>query len=136
VTTILTHRPRTEPHVGNTLRLCRAIGISHRSLDYWCRTGLIGSRLYEGRGQGNHRDFTHDEVLRLVAMKSLASLFNSGPQSTSGYPLGVKEAVAEISFVHAASSLAITSDDGCTSVAIDLPRLAKTARKVIAQTQS
>ena len=50
-------------------------GITYRQLDYWARTGLVGSSIREASGRGSRRVYSFED---LVALRVVAGLLGAG----------------------------------------------------------
>jgi DNA-binding transcriptional MerR regulator len=51
----------------------RALGVSYRQLDHWCRRGVLGER-FVGPGSGAFRLFTLQDVAKIAAAKRMRDL--------------------------------------------------------------
>src|SRR5438309_11977885 len=59
---------------GSTIVL-KLTGVTYRQLDYWARTGLVGSSIRQAAGRGSRRIYSfHD----LVALRVVARLLDAG----------------------------------------------------------
>lgn len=117
--------------------LCTYLGVSYRTVDNWCRSGILGSRLKEPVGSGQQRTVTEDEVLRMVVICSMASVFRPGTRGGSWvYPRAIKETIPTLTVAKATSRIIFFSDDACTSIDIDLPRLKESAQRILGNAAS
>ena len=55
--------------------VCRIVGITYRQLDYWARTGLVGSSIRQAAGHGSRRVYSFED---LVALRVVARLLDAG----------------------------------------------------------
>lgn len=61
---------------GFGARVAREVtGITYRQLDYWARTGLVGSSIREASGRGSRRVYSFED---LVALRVVAGLLGAG----------------------------------------------------------
>jgi DNA-binding transcriptional MerR regulator len=59
---------------GSTVAL-RLTGVTYRQLDYWARTGLVGSSIRQAAGRGSRRVYSFRD---LVALRVVARLLKAG----------------------------------------------------------
>src|SRR5207302_4969579 len=50
-------------------------GVTYRQLDYWARTGLVGSSIRRAAGHGSRRIYSFED---LVALRVVARLLDAG----------------------------------------------------------
>src|SRR5207245_4501853 len=50
-------------------------GVTYRQLDYWARTGLVGSSIRQAAGHGSRRVYSFED---LVALRVVARLLDAG----------------------------------------------------------
>src|SRR2546423_10829676 len=58
---------------GSTIVL-KLTGVTYRQLDYWARTGLVGSSIRQARGPGSRRVYSFAD---LVALRVVARLLHA-----------------------------------------------------------
>src|SRR5438128_11944916 len=59
---------------GSTIVL-KLAGVTYRQLDYWARTGLVGSSIRQAAGHGSRRVYSFED---LVALRVVARLLDAG----------------------------------------------------------
>jgi len=59
---------------GSTIVL-KLTGVTYRQLDYWARTGLVGSSIRQAAGRGSRRVYSFQD---LVALRVVARLLDAG----------------------------------------------------------
>src|SRR2546427_13041588 len=59
---------------GSTIVL-KLTGVTYRQLDYWARTGLLGSSIRQAAGRGSRRAYSFED---LVALRVVARLLGAG----------------------------------------------------------
>jgi DNA-binding transcriptional MerR regulator len=59
---------------GSTVVL-KLAGVTYRQLDYWARTGLVGSSIRQAAGHGSRRVYSFED---LVALRVVARLLDAG----------------------------------------------------------
>src|SRR3977135_257023 len=59
---------------GSTIVL-KLTGVTYRQLDYWARTGLVGSSIRQAAGRGSRRGYSFQD---LVALRVVARLLDAG----------------------------------------------------------
>ena len=60
-----------------SLEVVNIVGCSYRQLDYWCRTGVLGSRLETPVGSGGKRVFSRHDALRVAVLHELNMAWGS-----------------------------------------------------------
>lgn len=83
-------------------------GITYRSLDYWCRAGLLSPDLTTRHGSGRYRTFTLDDV---AVIDAAASLVDAG--------LTVRAAFAAAHAMHARHDLSARVRVGDYTITIE-----------------
>lgn len=64
----------SEGGFGSTVAL-KLTGVTYRQLDYWARTGLVGSSIRQATGRGSRRVYSFQD---LVALRVVARLLKAG----------------------------------------------------------
>src|SRR5438552_18683847 len=59
---------------GSTIVL-KLTGVTYRQLDYWARTGLVGSSIRQAAGHGSRRLYSFED---LAALRVVARLLDAG----------------------------------------------------------
>lgn len=56
----------------SSMDVCRAAGITYRTLDYWCRSGAVAPSIADAEGSGVYRRWSSDDVAVLCAVARVA----------------------------------------------------------------
>ncbi len=81
-------------------------GVSYRQLDYWARTGLVGSSIRQAKGHGSRRVYSFQD---LVALRVVARLLDAVVIAIDVEPI-VKDLRADVTELSAAREI----DECCT----------------------
>jgi hypothetical protein len=60
----------TTDRTWSAYEACKALRVSYRMLDYWCRTGTVTPSI-EAQGSGTQRRFTRDDLERVAFVSIL-----------------------------------------------------------------
>lgn len=115
---------------GGSVYWARALGLSYRQVDHWCRIGRLGPRLMESRGSGSVRTFTIDEVFRLAVLAEAKSIWQGG----SELPAGLSSYIATATLDDVVGVFQISSSPYSAAV-INAPALAEHVRDLWAKCQ-